>query len=64
MSSVTRVDPGYRHLNGRDHNNHGFTIWLAGGGVLGGYVHGATYETGFQAADKIVHVHVSRSAEN
>ncbi|HEY8747400.1 MAG TPA: DUF1501 domain-containing protein [Tepidisphaeraceae bacterium] len=45
------------HLNGRDHNNHGFTMWLAGGGVKGGYVHGATDETGFKAADKPVHVH-------
>jgi len=45
------------HLNGRDHNNHGFTMWLAGGGVRGGYVHGATDETGFRAAEKPVHVH-------
>jgi len=45
------------HLNGRDHNNHGFTMWLAGGGVKGGYVHGATDETGFKAAEKPVHVH-------
>jgi hypothetical protein len=45
------------HLNGRDHNHYGFTTWLAGGGVKGGYVHGATDETGFQAVDKPVHVH-------
>ena len=45
------------HLNGRDHNNHGFTMWLAGGGVKGGYVHGATDETGFKAAENPVHVH-------
>jgi uncharacterized protein DUF1501 len=45
------------HLNGRDHNNYGFTMWLAGGGVKGGYVHGATDETGFKAAEKPVHVH-------
>src|SRR5579862_1078476 len=45
------------HLNGRDHNNHGFTMWLAGGGIRGGYVHGATDETGFRAAEKPVHVH-------
>jgi hypothetical protein len=43
--------------NGRDHNNHGFTVWLAGGGVKGGYVHGATDEFGFAAAEKPVHVH-------
>jgi hypothetical protein len=42
---------------GRDHNHHGFTMWLAGGGVKGGYVHGATDEFGFQAVEKKVHVH-------
>lgn len=44
-------------VNGRDHNHHGFTIWLAGGGAKGGYVHGATDEFGFQAVEKRVHVH-------
>ena len=44
-------------MNGRDHNNHGFTMWLAGGGAKGGYVHGATDEFGFAAQDKPVHVH-------
>lgn len=44
-------------INGRDHNHHGFTVWLAGGGVRGGYVHGATDEFGFAAAEKPVHVH-------
>jgi hypothetical protein len=33
-------------INGRDHNHYGFTMWLAGGGVRGGYVHGATDESG------------------
>jgi hypothetical protein len=45
------------HLNGRDHNHYGFSMWLAGGGVKGGYVHGATDETGFKAAEDPVHVH-------
>jgi hypothetical protein len=44
-------------INGRDHNHHGFTMWLAGGGVKGGYVHGATDEFGFQAVENKVHVH-------
>ncbi len=43
--------------HGRDHNHHGFTMWLAGGGSRGGYVHGATDEFGFQAVEKPVHVH-------
>ena len=44
-------------VNGRDHNPYGFTMWLAGGGVKGGYVHGATDEFGFKAAQDPVHVH-------
>lgn len=44
-------------INGRDHNHHGFTMWMAGGGVRGGYVHGATDEFGFAAVEKKVHIH-------
>ena len=44
-------------INGRDHNHYGFTTWMAGGGVRGGYVHGATDEFGFKAVEKPVHVH-------
>ncbi len=43
--------------NGRDHNPFGFTMWLAGGGVKGGMVYGATDDFGFKAIDKPVHVH-------
>jgi len=42
---------------GRDHNNHGFTVWLAGGGVKGGMVYGATDEFGFAAVENRTHVH-------
>jgi hypothetical protein len=44
-------------VNGRDHNNHGFSMWMAGGGVRGGYVHGATDEFGFAAVENRVHIH-------
>jgi hypothetical protein len=44
-------------INGRDHNNHGFTMWLAGGGVKGGHVHGATDDFGFKSVQDVVHVH-------
>jgi hypothetical protein len=44
-------------LSGRDHNHYGFSVWLAGGGVKGGYVHGATDEFGFRAVEDKVHVH-------
>ena len=43
--------------NGRDHNNHGFCVWLAGGGIKGGMTYGATDEFGFAAVDKKVHIH-------
>lgn len=43
--------------NGRDHNHHGFTAWMAGGGIKGGHVHGATDEFGFKAVEDPVHVH-------
>jgi len=44
-------------LNGRDHNPHGFTVWLAGGGIKGGTTYGATDDFGFKAIDKPVHPH-------
>ncbi|MFO0847782.1 MAG: DUF1501 domain-containing protein [Gemmataceae bacterium] len=44
-------------LNGRDHNHWGFSVWLAGGGVKGGNVVGATDEFGFKAVENRVHVH-------
>jgi hypothetical protein len=43
--------------NGRDHNPFGFTMWLAGGGVKGGTIYGATDDFGFKAVEKPVHVH-------
>lgn len=42
---------------GRDHNNHGFSMVLAGGGVKGGMTYGATDEFGFKAVENPVHVH-------
>ncbi len=44
-------------INGRDHNHHGFTMWLAGGGVKGGTIHGMTDDFGFRAVENRVHVH-------
>ena len=51
VSGLVRVQ------NGRDHNSHGFSHVLAGGGVKGGMVYGATDEFGFKAVEKPVHVH-------
>ncbi len=44
-------------LDGRDHNHYGFTCWLAGGGVRGGYAHGATDDFGFRAVEDPTPVH-------
>jgi len=43
--------------DGRDHNPHGFTMWLAGGGIKGGQVIGATDDVGLRAAEDRTHVH-------
>jgi arylsulfatase A-like enzyme len=43
--------------NGRDHNPYGFTVWMAGGGVKGGVVHGTTDDIGLYAVENKVHVH-------
>ena len=42
--------------DGRDHNRHAFTLWLAGGGFKKGYVHGATDDFGYSSVDRIVRV--------
>ena len=42
---------------GRDHNHYGFSVWMAGGGIRGGTVYGATDEIGFQAVENPVSVH-------
>ncbi len=43
--------------NGRDHNVHGYSVLLAGGGVKGGTTYGATDDFGFAAVEKRCHVH-------
>jgi hypothetical protein len=43
--------------DGRDHNPHGFTMWLAGGGVKGGFAYGATDDYGYYAAENKLHIH-------
>jgi hypothetical protein len=43
--------------DGRDHNPYGFTMWLAGGGVKGGQVIGATDELGLRAVEDPLHIH-------
>ena len=49
--------PSSEGSKGRDHNNLGFSMWLAGGGIKGGQTYGATDELGFAAVDQRLHVH-------
>ena len=42
---------------GRDHNHYGFSIWMAGGGIKGGTIHGSTDEFGFAAVENPVSAH-------
>ena len=43
--------------DGRDHNPHGFTMWMAGGGVKPGIAYGATDDYGYFAQEDKVHIH-------
>ncbi|MBL4886443.1 MAG: DUF1501 domain-containing protein [Planctomycetaceae bacterium] len=49
--------PTSQNGDGRDHNPFGFCMWLAGGGIKGGTIHGASDEFGFKAMEDKVHVH-------
>jgi hypothetical protein len=49
--------PVSQGADGRDHNRHAFSLWLAGGGFRRGYVHGATDEFGYKAVENIVTIH-------
>jgi uncharacterized protein (DUF1501 family) len=49
--------PYAQQTDGRDHNNKGFTMWLAGGGARGGTVYGKTDEFGYEAVENRVHIH-------
>jgi hypothetical protein len=46
---------GGKEKAGRDHNTHGFTMWLAGGGIRGGLTYGETDEWGHHAIKDVVH---------
>ena len=49
--------PTSENGDGRDHNHHGFTMWMAGGGVKGGMTYGETDDFGFKAVANKMHVH-------
>jgi len=49
--------PYAQNGDGRDHNNKGYTTWMAGGGVKGGFSYGATDEHGHEAIENKMHIH-------
>ena len=49
--------PVSQGADGRDHNRHGFSTWVAGGGFKPGYIHGATDDFGYAAVQDVVNVH-------
>jgi hypothetical protein len=49
--------PYAQGTDGRDHNHRGFTTWMAGGGVKGGFSFGATDDYGYEAVEGKVHIH-------
>jgi hypothetical protein len=52
----TQQNNGANEAPGREHNQHGFTMWMAGGGVKGGITHGVTDDFGYHAVDGKVHI--------
>ena len=55
--SVEMSQNGAGAAQGRDHNHWGFSLWMAGGGVKAGTIHGATDEFGFRAVEDRVSIH-------
>ncbi len=49
--------PHAQNGDGRDHNNKGYSLWMAGGGVKGGLSYGRTDDYGYEAVENPVHVH-------
>jgi uncharacterized protein (DUF1501 family) len=49
--------PFAQGADGRDHNPFGFSVWLAGGGVKGGFIYGATDEYGYKAIENKVEMY-------
>ncbi len=52
----TQILDGNKNAPGREHNHHGFTMWMAGGGVKGGMTHGATDDFGYYGVEGQVHI--------
>ncbi len=54
---MVETNPALNRALGRDHHPQAYTMWLAGGGVKAGLVHGKTDDLGFHIVENPVHVH-------
>ena len=54
---AVEIPIGGGNPTGRDHNHHGFSVWLAGGGIKGGLAYGNTDDFGYRAVENRVHIH-------
>ena len=54
---MVETNPALGRKLGRDHHPQAFSMWMAGGGIRGGWTHGATDEFGFHPIEGAVHVH-------
>ncbi|MBM3971005.1 MAG: DUF1501 domain-containing protein [Planctomycetes bacterium] len=54
---AVEIPIGGGNPTGRDHNHHGFSVWLAGGGIKGGLTYGSTDDFGYRAVENRVHIH-------
>ncbi len=52
----TQILDGNQNAPGREHNHHGFTMWMAGGGVKGGFAHGVTDDFSYYGVEDRVHI--------
>jgi hypothetical protein len=57
VTEFGRMPTFQKGASGRDHNPHGFTVWLAGAGVKRGFSYGATDEFGYKAVDKVATIY-------
>jgi len=57
VTEFGRMPTFQKDANGRDHNEKGFTVWLAGAGVKPGFSYGATDDLGFKAVDKVTTIY-------
>ena len=57
VTEFGRMPTFQKGASGRDHNPHGFTVWLTGAGVKRGFSYGATDEFGYKAVDRVATIH-------